>query len=141
MSCRTILYKLTCGLKSLRSRKLTMQNPIGNFSKLQWPANWCHYVLLCLLLLTFSASTYSASTNNTDKQLSAQKATDAAFIVTLSSSVSESQADEPELDKTIAISSDSVQGLPTVALPFFRKTHSFISKWNWHLVRGPPTHL
>ncbi|RUO64828.1 hypothetical protein [Idiomarina ramblicola] len=118
-----------------------MQTQTNNLSQRQWHPSWWHQALLCLLFVTFSASAYPASTGNNDKQLSAQQKPEAVFVVTLSSSVSESQADEPELDKTIDISSYSVQRALALSLRFLSKTNPFTAKWNWHLVRGPPTHL
>ncbi len=118
-----------------------MRKQTASFNTLQWPKHWCHQVLLCVLLIAFSTTTYAAPGDNSDKRLSAQQKSDSVFILSLSSSVSEVQADEPEYDKAVDISSYALQNLPAGSLHVLIKTVSFAPKWNWHLVRGPPTHL
>ncbi|MDV6315850.1 hypothetical protein [Idiomarina sp. HP20-50] len=118
-----------------------MQKHAVNTNQLKWSTTWGYKVLLCLLLITFNTATFASLNDSSDKYLTTQKAPDSAFIIDLSSSISEVQADEPELDKAANATSKTFQSLPPITYHFQTRVNPLLTKWNWHLVRGPPTHL
>lgn len=107
------------------------------FSLLQ---RWSSQVLLCLLLIAFSTCSYALS-GSSESQLTTQQHSDTVFVVDLTSSISEVQAEDPELDKSIDSASRVFQNVLALAPISLRITESKLTQWNWHLVRGPPTHL
>jgi len=110
-------------------------------TELNWLQKGCYQVLLCLLLVAFSTSSYAASAEGVEKHLTAQQSTDSVFVIELSSSVFEIQAEEPDLDKAIAASSRVFQSVLPLTPVSQKKSKPKLSQWNWHLVRGPPAHL
>ncbi|WP_404397117.1 hypothetical protein [Idiomarina loihiensis] len=118
-----------------------MQKRAVNTKELNWPAKWGYQVLLCLLLVAFSTSSYAASAENAEKHLTDQSTPDSVFIADLSSSVFEVQAEEPEFDKAIDVSSRVFQSVLALAPLTQRQSKPKLTQWNWHLVRGPPAHL
>jgi len=118
-----------------------MQKRAVNTTELNWPAKWGYQVLLCLLLVAFSTSSYAASDENAEKHLTDQSTPDSVFVADLSSSVFEVQAEEPEFDKAIDVSSRVFQSVQPLVPPAQRKSKPKLTQWNWHLVRGPPAHL
>ncbi|MCP1339120.1 hypothetical protein NJR55_05880 [Idiomarina sp. M1R2S28] len=118
-----------------------MQKYAVHKAELNWLQKGCYQLLLCLLLVAFSTSSYAASAGNFEKQLTDQQTSDSVLVADLSSSVFEIQAEEPEFDKAIDVSSRVFQSLLTLAPPAQRQSKPKLTQWNWHLVRGPPAHL
>lgn len=118
-----------------------MQKYTASTTELNGLPKWGYQVLLCILLVAFSTASYAASDDNYEKNLTVQQSPDSVFIVDLSSSTFEVQAEEPEFDKAIDASSRVFQS--TLSLPpLLRSTDKpKFTQWNWHLVRGPPALL
>ncbi|WP_114982154.1 hypothetical protein [Idiomarina sp. 017G] len=118
-----------------------MQKYAVHKAEINWLQKGCYQLLLCLLLVAFSTSSYAASAENAEKHLTGQPTPDSVFVADLSSSVFEIQAEEPEFDKAIDVSSRVFQSVQALVPPAQRKSKPKLTQWNWHLVRGPPAHL
>lgn len=118
-----------------------MQKYAVHKAEVNWLQKGCYQLLLCLLLVAFSTSSYAAPAENTEKQLTAPQNPDSIFVIDSSSSVSEIQAEESEFDKAVDASSRVFQSVLALAPPLQRQNKPKLIQWNWHLVRGPPAHL
>jgi len=118
-----------------------MQKQAINTNETQNSEKWGYKVFLYLLLITFNTSGYASLDDNSNKYLTTQKSSDAAFILNLSSSISEAQADEPEFEKATNVVSKTFQNFSPITFHFQTRIAPSVTKWNWHLVRAPPIHL
>ncbi|WP_248263850.1 hypothetical protein [Idiomarina aminovorans] len=118
-----------------------MQKHAVHKANLNWLQKGCYQLVLCLLLILLNTASYVASAESGDKHVTNQPAPDSVFVADFSSPVFEVQAEEPEFDEAIDVSARVFQSVPSLAPLAQGQSKRKLTRWNWHLVRGPPAHL
>lgn len=105
------------------------------------PVKWCHWGLLCLLLLTFNSAAFAQSHADSHTEASNKQTSTVTLLTNPPSATVDFSPDDPDVDDaiqaTVQIRIDGSALSPSV----HAKQSPPLNEWLWHPVRGPPTYL